>query len=378
MKYELGDPTLSFIQFGYWDGVKKGLLAGERLSNDLRRMEAAWFERNTRSFEITKNISLAQIDPLALITLKTTGRCTVTLPEWLFDLDYPGHLRRRIAAVAISIPSVVGPYTSVNCTLSLTSNAVRVKDGVVGGYGDPLAGNDERFASETVPITSIATSSAQNDSGMFELNFNDERFLPFEGAGAVSQWTIDLPLENNQFDFAAISDVVLHMRYTAESGSGALAQAARDAAAAIVPQVGTRMFVLNREFATEWARFLAPAPGADQELVIELDRRHLPFRASRATTVRVTRLDLIVDSELADSYTVEVNLAGPSPSSTHTMSRAGGAAAPHHLIVDPVVPTATLLGPLSLKIRRTGDGDFRSLPTDDLSEAYLILTFRTT
>jgi hypothetical protein len=29
---------------------------------------------------------------------------------------------------------------------------------------------------------SIATSNAQNDDGMFELNFRDERYLPFEGA----------------------------------------------------------------------------------------------------------------------------------------------------------------------------------------------------
>jgi hypothetical protein len=36
-------------------------------------------------------------------------------------------------------------------------------------------------------MQSIATSHAQNDSGMFELNFRDERYLPFEGAGAISR-----------------------------------------------------------------------------------------------------------------------------------------------------------------------------------------------
>ena len=31
----------------------------------------------------------------------------------------------------------------------------------------------------------IATSSGQNDSGLFELNFRDERYLPFEFHGAM-------------------------------------------------------------------------------------------------------------------------------------------------------------------------------------------------
>ena len=368
MRYELGDAALSFVRFGYWDGLKKGLLAGERLSNDLRRMEAAWYERNTRTFEITKNISLAQVDPLALLTLKTAGTCQVVLPT-----------SSQICSVSISIPCVVGPYTSVNCTLSLTNNGVRVKDGVAGGYGNPLApaNNDDRFVTEVAPITSIATSHAQNDSGMFELNFNDDRFLPFEGAGAVSQWTIDLPVEHNQFDLDTISDVVLHIRYNAEAGSASLVTEAKTNIAAVVPKAGTRLFVLNREFATEWARFLSPLPNTDQELVVDLERQHLPYRARSATNVKITRLDLIVDSDLAGSYDVRVKFAGPSPATEKLMSRIGGPDKAHHLIVDPVAPPANLLGPLSLKIRRTGAADFRSLPADDLVEAYLVLAFTT-
>jgi hypothetical protein len=301
----------------------------------------------------------------------------VTLPEWLYDLDYPGHLRRRITTVAISIPCVVGPYTSVNCTLSLTANGVRVKDGVVGGYGDPLNPADDRFVAEQAPITSIATSHAQNDTGMFELSFNDERFLPFEGAGAVSQWTIDLPPEHNAFDFATISDVVLHVRYTAEPGSAALVAAAKTNLAAVVPAAGTRLFVLDEEFASEWQRFLTPPPNTDQELTITLERRHLPFRARAATNVKITRLDLVAESDVAGSYDVNLKFAGPSPATDQVMTRLGGPNEAHHLIVDPVTPPANLLGPLTLKIRRTGAADFRSLPVDDLREVYLLLAFTT-
>jgi hypothetical protein len=36
---ELGLPSESFVQFGYWDNLKKGLLAGDKLFHDLRQME---------------------------------------------------------------------------------------------------------------------------------------------------------------------------------------------------------------------------------------------------------------------------------------------------------------------------------------------------
>ena len=82
-------------------------------------MEMAYHDNNKRELELTKHVSLRQLNPVALLTLKATGTCQVTIPEWLYDRDCPGHYMRRIKSVALSIPSVVGPYTSVNCTLSL-------------------------------------------------------------------------------------------------------------------------------------------------------------------------------------------------------------------------------------------------------------------
>ena len=58
-RHELGLKDSSFIQFGYWDSLKKGLLAGERLYHDLKRMEVAYLDQNRREYEITKHVSLA-------------------------------------------------------------------------------------------------------------------------------------------------------------------------------------------------------------------------------------------------------------------------------------------------------------------------------
>src|SRR5262249_47017534 len=72
-RFELGLRDSNFIQFGYWDSLRKGLLSGERLYLDLKRMEMAYLDKNKRDYEITKHISLLLHDPLALIALKETG-----------------------------------------------------------------------------------------------------------------------------------------------------------------------------------------------------------------------------------------------------------------------------------------------------------------
>ena len=124
LQHELGKPDLTYLQFGYLAG-KEGLLAGEKLYFDIKRMEMAYHDLNQREYELTRHVSLLQVDPLALLQLRATGRCTVTLPETLFDMDGPGHYFRRIKTVSVSIPCVTGPYASVNCTLTLLKSSIR-------------------------------------------------------------------------------------------------------------------------------------------------------------------------------------------------------------------------------------------------------------
>jgi len=112
-------------------------------------------------------------------------------------------------------------FTSVSAKLSLVTNRYRknanLDNAAATGYSeDP--GNDERFVYNAGALQSIAASHAQNDNGVFELNFKDERYLPFEGAGAISEWSLELPSEVRQFDYNTISDIVIHVKYTAREG----------------------------------------------------------------------------------------------------------------------------------------------------------------
>jgi hypothetical protein len=294
MKQELMRPELDaqdFVKFNYWDGGRKGLLSGEALQLDVKRMEMAYYDNNKRELELTRHVSLRQLDPVALLTLKATGSCIVTIPEWLYDRDCPGHYMRRIKNVALSIPSVVGPYTSVNCTLSLLRSSLRKSP-----IGDDYArkgSEDERFVDYIGAVQSVVTSSASNDSGMFETNLRDERFLPFEGAGAESTWKFDLPTPQDYpaFDYATISDVIMHIRYTARQGVDGTK--VRAALAELFEQVSQSnlalLFSLRHDFPTEWSAFVNGA--ANPLFTAVIRKEYFPY-FTQGRTITVTEFEL--------------------------------------------------------------------------------------
>jgi hypothetical protein len=284
---ELGKPELSYIQSNYLDGMEGGLLAGEKLLFDVKRMEIDYHDLNVREYEMTKHVSLLQVAPLALVQLRATGKCLVSLPEELFDLDGPGHYFRRLKSVAVTIPCVTGPYTGVNCTLSLQNSAVRRSAQISGsGYAD-----SKNLSANYGTIQAVVTSSGQADSGLFEINLRDERYLPFEYSGVISQWQLELPAnpangEPCQFDFDTITDVVLHIRYTAREGGELLRSAAvanLQKQIANAQTVGSvRLFSIRHEFPGEWAKFRSvtisgttPTAG----LSLNLLPQHYPFWA---------------------------------------------------------------------------------------------------
>jgi len=317
-RHELGLRDSNFIQFGYWDSLRKGLMCGEKLHQDLRRMDAAFMDQNRREYEITKHISLLSVDPMSLVRLKEEQECLINLPEALFDMDYPGHYVRRTKSIGITIPCVTGPYAGVNCTLTQIKSSVRHSNTLLANkYA--RQGDDPRFSDSFGSLESIVTSGAQNDSGLFETNFRDERFLPFEGTGAISTWRLELPKEFPAFDYNTISDVVLHVRYSARSGGETLKKAASDT---LKTRIGdsahvsmARLFSVKHEFSTEWYRFLnptEPAEGADikYNLNLKLTPDRFPF-VLRGKNISVKSMKLFL--KLKDGF----DYADDKPFATH-------------------------------------------------------------
>ena len=302
MKWELMRPEVdatSYVQPNYWDSGNQGLTSGEALALDIHRLETDYHDYNLRELELTRHVSLRQLDPLALLSLKVTGSCTLTIPEWLYDRDCPGNYFRRIKSVSVSIPSVVGPYTSVNCTLTLQHSSVRVSAIAGSTYERNLSKDDDRFVDYYGSVQSIVTSGAVNDSGMFETNLRDERFLPFEGAGAISTWTLQLP-HFHSFDYATITDVVLHVRYTARDAGGALSAPAITALKHMPPVDPTPgaptpelalLLSLRHDFPTEWYAFTSG--GGDFTTDLTMD--HFPYIV-HDTTLTAAAVRLYADN----------------------------------------------------------------------------------
>lgn len=213
LRFERGDTSVSFVEFSYWDSLKKGLHAGDRLLVDLRRMETAHLEGDERNLEITRHVSLRDDAPAALLELLSTGRARLDVTEPLLDGDFPGHYARRIKSASLTVAAPTRSHTNVNCSLTLLANRIRVSSSAGGSYPAAEDGDDPRFLTNFAPIQAIATSRPQADAGLFELRFDDDRYLPFEGAGAISSWRLELPQANNALDLSQVTDVVLTLSY---------------------------------------------------------------------------------------------------------------------------------------------------------------------
>ena len=289
-RFERGLTTSNFIQYGYWKGAYDGLFSGEPLYIGLKQLEAAHQEKRGHDYEVSKSISLRQISPKALIELKETGTCEFAMPEVLFDMDFPGHYLRRLKSVSLRIPCILGAHTSLNCTLRLLEHKFRSNSIAKGksDYPEHTDQTDDRFSTVNVPISSIAVSSLEDENGVFELNFHDERYLPFEGAGAISKWRIELPNPKKfkQFDYDTITDVVMRLRYTSVDGGDKLKAPAADSVQDYIKRVEDlsreeglfAFFDLKNDFPNEWYSANHPLAGATERvLTIDKLNEKLPF-----------------------------------------------------------------------------------------------------
>ncbi|MCB9685982.1 MAG: hypothetical protein H6738_02860 [Alphaproteobacteria bacterium] len=218
-RHELGrDDT--WIQPVHWDGTRKGLLAGERLRLDLERMDQAYLDLDQRELELTRHVSLARLDPIALAQLRTGGECWFEVPEALFDLDCPGHWFRRLTSVALTAACVTGAQGQVNLRLTLHESTLRVRADL------------DAVEASVHAYPSVVTSTARQDSGLFDPSRSQPRYLPFERLGAASRWHLAFANpDHRQLDWNSVTDVVLHLQYTARDGG----ETFRDAVLAALP-----------------------------------------------------------------------------------------------------------------------------------------------
>lgn len=341
-RYERNAEAVPLLSANHWDASRAGLLAGEQLLLELQHLEKMFIESNFRQHEVDQPFSLAQIDPAALVRLRETGACEFSIPELFFDLVYPGHYLRRIRAVRLSVPCVTGPFTNIGATLTLTGSFVR---------NEPKLGSGGLKAVPLRHTTSIATSTAQNDPGVLEFSFRDERYMPFEGAGAISKWLLQLPASFRSWDYQTMNDVIIHIAYVAEHDEllrteveettglveGALLKTLRT-----VPS--TRALSLRQDYSTAFNRIVHGAAGTTVRL--DVGERHLStiFRGRPVELVSAKLVLRLAPGQTAGAVSFGLNgvalsgfasdpALGGVPSVVASAAFAGGVTGEHELTV---------------------------------------------
>ncbi|KAL7931746.1 hypothetical protein V8C35DRAFT_329405 [Trichoderma chlorosporum] len=119
--------------------------------------------------------------------------------------------------------------------------------------------------------------TANQDNGNFEATFSGERYGPFEGAGAISSWSLDLP-KLRQFDYHSISDVILHVKYTSLDGGALWTKEASDAVTTFKQKFGNQTFVSPLELSPGMIERFSSDP---KEVTIKIPNliSQLPFWA---------------------------------------------------------------------------------------------------
>ncbi|MGP2471536.1 neuraminidase-like domain-containing protein [Yersinia sp. 2540 StPb PI] len=213
-----------------WNDLYQGLLAGEDLMLNLQKLENIWLMEDERALEVDRTISLAQVyhrsttnnfdlssaisdainakqdtsgDPISITEGILSAK--INIRDLALEQDYPATMKlgkkRRIKQVSVTLPAVLGPYQDVQAVLSYTGDKTTCAKG----------------------CEAIAISRGMNDSGQFQLDFNDGKYLPFEGIDITDNGSFELRFPNanangtQQELLQRLSDIILHIRYTIRS-----------------------------------------------------------------------------------------------------------------------------------------------------------------
>jgi hypothetical protein len=326
LAFERQEPALSVIQSDYWqitsDGAaagttngsapdRRGLTGSARLLQDIFQLDQYAFETKQRKLQLTQTLSLAQIAPMEMQSLRDTGKMIFVTPMETFDRDFPGHYLRQIRRARVSVVALIPPTQGLRATLT-ASGISRIVTG-----GDTFETVQVQRAPETIAFT-----SPNNATGLFELETDGELLLPFEGMGVDTFWELQLPKAANPFDYRAIADVLLTVEYTARFSPIYQQQVIKQLNGSAS---GERMFSLRNQFADAWYDLNNPETVEDveQRMVANFStvREDFPPNLDDLSIGHVT---LLVSRR--DGFTEEITIDGLTFTPEGETAPIGGAA----------------------------------------------------
>ena len=251
LAFERQEIPPAFIQTDYWEAAtengldqddqtpdRRGLTGSARLLRDIYQLDQYAFATNKRKLQLSKTISLAQLDPFAFQQFRQTGLMVFATPMSLYDRDFPGHYLRLIKRVRTSVIALVPPAEGIHATLS------------TGGiYRVAIGGDTFQLVTKPRAPESVALTAPINATGIFELDPQPEMLLPFEGIGVDTTWEFRMPKAANHFDYRTIADVLITIEYTALNSFDYRAQVVQEMDNAVSID---RPFSFRAQFADQW------------------------------------------------------------------------------------------------------------------------------
>jgi hypothetical protein len=193
---------------------------------------------------------------------------------------------------------IVGPHNNFSVAVKMNKNYIRTKTTGVGSAADfamkaSADGTDNRFVQSNTPFKEIIVSTGTNDSG-FNLdpaaNSNEvyqQQYAPFQHAGFISEWTIDLNQKDADNDFSQVnwdtlSDVVITGVVSIETDYGDYAKGAAHYLDEIFKQINrdqpfSLLHHIRNDFGNELHKFKVD-PSASQ-LAFPIDKSRFPYIA---------------------------------------------------------------------------------------------------
>jgi hypothetical protein len=149
---------------------------------------------------------------------------------------------------------------------------------------------------------------------MFELNFRDERYLPFEGTGAVSTWELRMPRATKRIDFESLSDVIIHLSYTAlDAGDGIFTQTVQDI---LKIYEGAYYINLSQNYPGAWHAFLQNTqPGQQtQQLKFNVSNQIIPPHLTNSNLTNIYfKFEVPVNTIPANASFITLQIGTGSP-----------------------------------------------------------------
>jgi hypothetical protein len=271
---------------------RRGLTGSARLLVDITRLDQYAFETNKRKLQLSKTISLSQNFPSEFQRFKETGVLYFDLTNKLFDYDFPGHYLRLINSVKTTVVGLLPVYDGIKATLTAAATSYTV-----------IGGNTfQRIPIRRAEIDSVALSSANNATGLFELQpAQGELLNPFEGMGIESRWEFKMPQFSNRMDYDNIADVLINVEYTALDSYQYRYQVLQDLDDTLSFNRG---FSLKTNFPDQWYELGEAVAGTpDFSTSFELKREFFP---QGIDNLRLNGSDIVLYFVRDNNYTQEV------------------------------------------------------------------------